>query len=71
MSCFLLRLSRGLFFSLDNAFNRGRGTGVERPNRPRTFRHRWDIQQRVIKYAMNDSHLSIICMIFLGVKFES
>ncbi|CAF3656370.1 unnamed protein product, partial [Adineta steineri] len=34
---------------IDNAFNRGRGTGVERPNRPRTLSHRWHIQQRVIK----------------------
>jgi hypothetical protein len=34
---------------LDNAFNRGRGTGVERPDRPRTFTRRWHIQQRVIK----------------------
>jgi hypothetical protein len=34
---------------LDNAFNRGRGTGVERPNRPHTFSRRWNIQQRVIK----------------------
>ncbi|CAF1363793.1 unnamed protein product [Adineta ricciae] len=34
---------------IDNAFNRGRGTGVERPSRPRTFSHRWHIQQRVIK----------------------
>jgi hypothetical protein len=36
---------------LDNAFNRGRGTGTERQDRPRTFSRRWNIQQRVIKYA--------------------
>ncbi|UJR21745.1 hypothetical protein I4U23_024820 [Adineta vaga] len=34
---------------IDNAFNRGRTPGVERPSRPRTFTHRWNIQQRVIK----------------------
>ena len=37
------------FLFLDNAFNRGRGTGVERQDRPRTFSRRWHIQQRVIK----------------------
>ncbi|CAF1093497.1 unnamed protein product [Rotaria sordida] len=34
---------------IDNAFNRGRGTDIERPDRPRTFMRRWHIQQRVIK----------------------
>ncbi|CAF1504754.1 unnamed protein product [Adineta ricciae] len=34
---------------IDNAFNRGRGTDTERPDRPRTFMRRWHIQQRVIK----------------------
>ncbi|CAF0900785.1 unnamed protein product [Rotaria sordida] len=34
---------------IDHAFNRGRGTGVERADRPRTFSRRWHIQQRVIK----------------------
>ncbi|CAF3063576.1 unnamed protein product, partial [Rotaria sp. Silwood2] len=34
---------------IDHAFNRGRGTGIERTDRPRTFSRRWHIQQRVIK----------------------
>ncbi|CAF3829900.1 unnamed protein product [Rotaria sp. Silwood1] len=34
---------------IDHAFNRGRGTGIERTDRPRTFGRRWHIQQRVIK----------------------
>ncbi len=34
---------------LDNAFSRGRGADIERPDRPRTFMRRWHIQQRVIK----------------------
>ena len=37
------------FSSLDNAFNRGRTTDIERPDRPRTLMRRWNIQQRVIK----------------------
>ncbi|CAF3010742.1 unnamed protein product [Rotaria socialis] len=34
---------------IDNAFNRGRGTDIERPDRPRTLMRRWHIHQRVIK----------------------
>lgn len=36
-------------YLLDNAFNRGRTTDIERQDRPRTLMRRWNIQQRVIK----------------------